>query len=305
MTDVAGSDRSAPLSIWASKLAALNDAIVLRDPAGRSARPRLRASRSSGLVVATGPFLIHHRYRVTREEGKRFVEVTGDPNPIHREGNIVAGAMTMSKVLAPLEVLMPAVDVLSLNIKFTSVCFYDDPLLSVFRLAPGRGGRWAADVLTYQSGRVAAKTTLSCRPRDTHEPRVKVGKWRVNRRILDDVCTFLRSLRIAPDGYLAKGEFRDYTYPLSFLASLPSGAIVEQMSGKGGLLNSLRLEFADTPKVPILAKTLPTVRLEQQKKRRSFNKILTDIVQGISTYCKGHAIVHPDAEVALDQLGQG
>ena len=292
------------MQIQTSKLAAFDDVVFLRDPAGRSASPRLRGGRSSGLLRAVGPFLLHHRYRVTGEEGRQFVAVTGDPNPIHREGGVVAGAMTMSKVLLPLEVLMPTLDVLSLNVKFTSATFYDDSVSNVFRFTHGMADAWWVDVLTYQSGRVAAKTTLRCRARAFVEPSVKVWEWRVNKRSLERVRSFMSALRVDPEAYLDKGGFRDYTYPLSFLASLPSGAIVEQMSGKGGLLNSLRLEFADAPKVPIVGWTPPTVQLEQRKKRTSFNKIFANIVQGIVTCCRGHAIVHPDAELALGQARQ-
>ena len=299
--DAASSNRWMPLQIQASKLAAFDDTIFLRDPGGRSASPRIRAGNAPGLLKAVGPFLLHHRYRITEQEGRQFVTVTGDPNPIHREGSVVAGAMTMSKVLLPLEVLMPTLDVLSLSVKFTSATFYGDHVANVFRFGHGRADAWWVDVVTYQSGRVAAKTTLRCRARESLEPSVKVWEWRVNKRSLECVRAFLHALRVDPEAYLDKAGFRDYTYPLSFLASLPSGAIVEQMSGTGGLLNSLRLEFADVPKVPIVGWTPPTVRLEQQKKRKTFNKIFTDIVQGIVTCCRGHAIVHPDAEFALGQ----
>jgi len=293
-----------PIRIRAGKLAAFGDRIRLRDTAARSATPRLRRQGRSDVVAASGAFLIHHEYRTTRDEGRLFVDVTNDPNSIHREGNVVAGAMTMARVLLPMEVLMPGLAVQMLNVKFTSAMFYGDRAVNVFRFAHEAGPKWKADVLTYQGGRIAAKTTLVCRATDSDAPGAKVREWRVHKAGLKSVQAFCHALRIDPEGYLDKDGARDYTYPLSFLASLPSGAIVEQMSGEGGILNSLRLEFADCPKLPIVGRTAPSVQLEQQRKRPSFNKILANIVQGIVTCCKGHAIVYPDAGLALDETGQ-
>jgi len=304
VTDAPRPEQATPVRILTDKLTACGDKLFLRDPAGRSARPNLRPVPDADALAASGTFLLHHDYRVSRAEGRQFVEATGDPNPIHREGNVVAGAMTLSKTLLPVEVLMPTLEILSVHIKLTSVAFYGDRTRTVLRLARQGSGRWRGDSTTYQSGRLVAKSTLEGRARAMLEPSAKVWEWRVNKQRLDCVKRFCDALRVAPEAYLDKGSFRDYTYPLSFVASLPSGAIVEQMSGSGGLLNSLRFEFADAAKVPIVGRTPPSVQLEQQRKRPTFNKILANVVHGIMTYCKGHAIVHPDAGLALDGAGE-
>lgn len=292
-----------PLSLALAKFGALRDSFVLRDPAGRSPRPRLRPRMSGEAVEAHGAFLLHHDYAVTRRDGARFVDVTGDPNPIHREGNVVAGAMTLSKLLLPLEIVLPEADVLHVQTKFTSVAFYGDRIRNVFRFEPAKGGVWKVEVNTYQAGRRVAKSALKCQAIASAGAPAKVREWRVNKEQAAKAAEFCDALGAEFEGYVDQAWGRNYTYPLSFLASLPSGAIVEQMSGKGGLLNALTLDFEGMPRVPMVGRAAPTVQLEQRKQRRSFNKILANIVQGIVTYCKGHAIVHPDADLALSQLG--
>ncbi len=290
-----------PLSLAPAKFGALRDSFFLRDPAGRSPRPRLRRRIDDEAIEASGAFLLHHDYTVSRRDGARFVDVTGDPNPIHREGNVIAGAMTMSKLLLPLEVVLPEAYVLNVQTKFTSVAFYGDRIRNVFRFEPDKGGVWKVEVNTYQGGRRVAKSALKCQA--SADAPAKVHEWRINREQVAKVAEFCDALDVEFEGYVEQTWGRNYTYPLSFLASLPSGAIVEQMSGKGGLLNALTLDFEGMPRVPMVGRAAPTVQLEQRKQRRSFNKIIANIVQGIVTYCKGHAIVHPNAELALSQLG--
>lgn len=303
MTDVAKLDGAMPLCFAPAKFGALGDSYFLRDPAGRSPRPRLRTGMGGEAIEAHGAFLLHHDYAITRHDGARFVDVTGDPNPIHREGNVVAGAMTLSKMLLPLEVVLPTAQVLSVQTKFTSVAFYGDRIRNVFRFEPDKDGVWKVEVNTYQAGRRVAKSALKCQATASAATPAKVRERRVNKGQAAKVAEFCDALGVEFEGYVDQAWGRNYTYPLSFLASLPSGAIVEQMSGQGGLLNALTLDFEGMPRVPMVGRAAPTVQLEQRKQRRSFNKIIANIVQGIVTYCKGHAIVHPDADLALAQLG--
>ncbi len=290
-----------PLTLMRRKFLALDDLVFLRDPGGRSPRPRLRGGRGAS-IRAHGPFLMHQDFVIARSEGRRFVEITGDPNPIHREGDVAPGAMTMSKALLPIEVVAPAADVLRVNVKFTSVAFYGERMRNVYRFEPAGADLWRIEVTTYQAGRRVAKTAILCRSEARAEADVKVRAWRVNKKEVARVREFCDALRVNYEGYLERPWGLDYTYPLSFVASLPSGAIVEQMAGEGGLLNSLSLDFEGLPRAAMSGRAALTVQLERKKPRKTFNKILASIVQGIVTYCKGHAIVHPDAGLALSQI---
>ena len=83
--------------------------------------------------------------------------------------------------------------------------------------------------------------------------------------------------------------------PLAFIASLPSGEIVKRMSGQGGMLNILEFNFQEHKKIPLIGPDPPHVVLQQGKPRKAFNRILADIIDGVVTYCKGSAVVHPEA----------
>ncbi|MBI3724871.1 hypothetical protein HY251_13085 [bacterium] len=100
----------------------------------------------------------------------------------------------------------------------------------------------------------------------------------------------------------AKSERRDLSYPYAFLASLPSGEMVERLSGQGGILNRLTLEF-DAAKLPIAGP--PEVSLElPERLRKSFNKVLTRIKEGVLTAARGAALILPRSEAPPDVLSQ-
>ncbi|MBW7942897.1 MAG: hypothetical protein H3C64_11040, partial [Candidatus Kuenenia stuttgartiensis] len=96
--------------------------------------------------------------------------------------------------------------------------------------------------------------------------------------------------------YVEKGKYKDYTYPLAYIASLPSAEIVNQLSGQGGMINVLRMDFGNYERIPITGDKGPEVKLARAKKRNSFNKILTEVAEGLVTYYKGLAIVNPIAK---------
>jgi hypothetical protein len=70
--------------------------------------------------------------------------------------------------------------------------------------------------------------------------------------------------------------------------------MVERFEGAGGILSRLTLEFGEA-KLPIVGP--PEVSLELPKRlRRSFNKILTRVKDGVETAVRGTALVLPKPE---------
>jgi len=286
-----------PFDIHMARVDAFGDTISFRDPRGLSLRPSLLPRRgAAGLVLeARGGFVIRHEYWITQQSGRRFVDATEDDNDIHRTGNIVAGAMTSSKLLIPFEILMPALRIVDMKIKFTDKAVYGERTLNIYAVRFCREDTLEIDVHTYQSQRMAAKARLAAEVGGAEEPIVHVKKRKVNSEQYARVCEFLASLNVDSEAYFDRKPFRNYTYPLSFLASLPSGAIVRGLGGGGGMLNSLRLEFRDMPRIPIVGKEGPTVKIEQPRQRKTFNRIFTEIVNDLITHCRGSAIVNPVA----------
>ena len=101
---------------------------------------------------------------------------------------------------------------------------------------------------------------------------------------------------IRSDFYLQKEGYKDYTYPLAYIASLPSAEIVNQLSGQGGMINILRMDFGNYERIPITGDKGPEVKLARAKKRNTFNKIMAEIAEGLVTYYRGLAIVNPIAK---------
>jgi hypothetical protein len=117
------------------------------------------------------------------------------------------------------------------------------------------------------------------------------------------VREFFCALAIDPDLYLNAGGERNYSYPRGFLSSLPSGEMVRQLSGEGGMLTSLDLGFPEGPPPGIAGSARPEVSLETAKKRPTFWKVLTWIKHGLDEHCKGFALVFaPAPKPAADSV---
>lgn len=275
-------------------LLALEDRIALRDPAGRTAHPHLVAAYRGGEagLLARGPFLIHARYEVTPEEGARFCRATGDDNVIHFAGDVVPGAMTAAKVLLPLEVLFPELELASVTVKFTAIARYGRALFLQIRGEPDeKGARFRAK--TTEEGAPIAEIEIAA-VRAVPQAAVAAAAFsrrKVNVERLRAVRTFLQTLHVVPHAYFRRASTTGYFYPRAFLASLPSGAMVRQLRGEGGLLNKLSLEFETGLRVPIAGREDLSVAIERPKARRTFNKILTAIGDSIRTYVRGTALV--------------
>ena len=62
----------------------------------------------------------------------------------------------------------------------------------------------------------------------------------------------------------------------------------------GGLLNFLTLEFHEgRDEVPISEDFSPAVVIEGKRVRRRFQRVLTRIWNGLVTFCRGSALIHP------------
>ncbi|MBW7942331.1 MAG: hypothetical protein H3C64_08015, partial [Candidatus Kuenenia stuttgartiensis] len=86
----------------------LSDTIIFRDAKARTPHPNLELKKDNAndpQMLVWGKFLIKHEYQIAKKDGELFVDVTNDKNLIHRKGNIVPGAMTVSKIILPLEIL--------------------------------------------------------------------------------------------------------------------------------------------------------------------------------------------------------
>ena len=57
----------------------------------------------------------------------------------------------------------------------------------------------------------------------------------------------------------------------------------------------LKMDFGNVDMIPITDEKGPVVKLERARPRASFNKIITEIVNGVVTYYRGLAIVNPVA----------
>lgn len=273
---------------------------MLRDPKGRSmfrSIHPIKTDRGSGLAV-TGPFALHQIYSVTQDSGIAFVEATGDENPIHREGDIVPGAMTCARAVSCLESLIPNCSIDWLKVKFRAIAKYDRPMRQQLHVGFSAHQRMTAQVRISQNGKDVAEGCI----KGTIKPEMKrpnIRKRRVNKEQLACVEKYFWSLRMHPDVFLMSGGEPNFAYPKGFLASLPSGEMVRQFSGEGGILSSLELKFQDGAPLAITGMNCPNVSLQETKSRPSFSKILTWIKSGMEEYCKGFALVFmPNVKVA-------
>lgn len=281
-----------------SAFGAFHDPIMLRDPSGgRGSRgPRARAEVGPegvpSLVLGGRPVVLRTSFRVAKEDGIRFADVTGDDNPIHREGEVIPGALTVSRIVLPLEIMLPHESIQKLEATFTGVARYG------YRTCVN-GRLWAEDDATlhyeaWLSQGDARVATLRARLVHTGpgEP-VAVSLRRDVRRELDRARAFLRSCRVRPSSYFRKPWGMDLSYPTAFLAALPSGELVRQFQGaSGGLLNRLTLEFDPGRKVALASKELPEAAVELRSPlRKTFNRVATMIRAGLVTFGRGTALV--------------
>ena len=275
------------------------DSIYFRDVRACTRTPSLRfeeAEEGNDKLHVFNKFLMHHDYVIQKSSGERFVEITKDKNEIHTVGNIIPGAMTVSKIILPLEILMPELEISNVNFKFTDTSMYDEKIKNVFLFQFINPEYIQIEVNTYQSQKTVAKALITAKVNSGRTHVVKVKEEDVDEANLNLVREYLDTFAIESEAYVQKEDYRDYTYPLSYIAALPSAEIVKQMEGNGGMINVLRMNFGGVKMIPITNVKGPEVRLARQRERSTFNKIITEIVNGLVTYYHGLAIVNPAAK---------
>ncbi|GIW71383.1 MAG: hypothetical protein KatS3mg102_0925 [Planctomycetota bacterium] len=284
-----------PLRLRADVLRHFAGTPRLRDPRGRTRRPALVRAVWQGrpALLVRGRFLWLERFGVERAAAVRFCEVTGDTNPIHREGDVLPGAYTAAKLLLALEVLLADAEIESFSIKFTAVGRYGSDLFSKVVLTPTPTGAHVQAV-TSQGGVPIAEMEGEARRLAPGGSRpARVSRRQVHEAQLRAVRAFMRALGVHPAAYLGRRGFGGYTYPRAYLAALPSGEMVRQLRGQGGLLNKLTLRFEPGSRIPIVEPRAPAVTLEQPARRsqRAFQRILAAISHSVRTYATATALV--------------
>lgn len=277
----------------------LTDKICFRDAKARTHRPGLVLEvdvHNERRMLVLDKFLIKHEYRISKQNGECFVDVTNDSNLIHRKGNIVPGAMTVSKIILPLEIIFSELEISSVNIKFTGSAYYSERTCNLFLWQFVSNDYVQIEVKTYQHDRPIATTIILGRPKTAGRQVKEIDESTVNKKCLERVQTYFETLGIQSNFYLQKEGYKDYTYPLAYIASLPSAEIVNQLSGQGGMINILRMDFGSYERIPITGDKGPEVKLARAKKRNTFNKIMAEIAEGLVTYYRGLAIVNPIAK---------
>lgn len=275
----------APLVILPRRVAAFSDRLHLRDPRGRSRDPGL-VPVAEGLLVR-GPFQVRQDLVPTRERAVRFADATGDPNPLHREGEVVPGALLAAQLVSQLELLLPRVRLTSLRASFSAVSWYGRRLRFSSRVVPA-GQAVTVEARVHQDQREVASAVLEGRI-EAQAPRLELPLGDVDSTWLLRVLAFYEALGVDAEGYFHKDAGPDLSYPIAFLAALPSGDMVRRFQGQGGVLNRLTLEFDDR-KLPISGP--PEVSLEAPARlRQSFNRILTAVKDGVRTAVRGTALV--------------
>lgn len=277
----------------------LTDKICFRDAKARTLHPSLVFEidvHNDCRLLVWDKFLIKHEYKILKQHGESFVDVTNDSNLIHRKGNIVPGAMTVSKIILPLEIIFSELEISSVNIKFTGSAYYNERTCNLFLWQFVSNDYIQIEVKTYQHDRTIATTIILGRLKTAGRQVKEIDESTVNKKCLARVQTYFETLGIRSDFYLQKEGYKDYTYPLAFIASLPSAEIVNQLSGQGGMINILRMDFGSYERIPITGDKGPEVKLARAKKRNTFNKIMAEIAEGLVTYYRGLAIVNPIAK---------
>lgn len=275
------------------------DRICLRDPRGRSLRPSLEPVPRTRDFRIHGPFTILQEFRISPEEGRAFVDSSGDPNPIHTEDTVIPGAMTGARFLLLPEILVPGLAVRSLRVKFRAFSHYGRPTVNLFQVRPRTpdGDDLSVRELSilvkcFQQGTLVADAAMNARLLDAApDPGMDACG---HRHAMVPECpsaelirAFLRSLRVRPEQCLAH---LGWGYPRAFLAALPPGEMVRN-GGAGGLLNVLHLEFPEIALPSIHDGALPVAEVEASRPRSRFRKVLARVGSGIRTYCQGYATV--------------
>jgi hypothetical protein len=149
-------------------------------------------------------------------------------------------------------------------------------------------------VNTYQAGRLIAKVDIKGQLH-TEKDSPANSHSKASRQNVESLEAFCESLSVAPSSYLDCSRLEAADFPRAFLASLPSGEMVRQLKGKGGMLNVLSLDF-ESPSLPLSAASMPEVQVEKGRKGpKMFNRVLTKIMDGIRTYGQGFALVYHQA----------
>jgi hypothetical protein len=100
------------------------------------------------------------------------------------------------------------------------------------------------------------------------------------------VVAFYEALGVDAEAWFHKAAGPDLSYPVAFLASLPSGTMVERLDGAGGLLNRLSFEFGPE-KLPVTCSPEVSLELPKRRRRSSFHRIVT----AVSSAVRGTALV--------------
>ncbi|MDR4498487.1 MAG: hypothetical protein MRK02_11300 [Candidatus Scalindua sp.] len=277
----------------------LQDSIYFRDVKARTRSPSLRFGESENgeeKIYAFDKFSMHHDYVINDSLGKRFVEITNDNNEIHSTGNVVPGAMTVSKIILPLEILIPELEISNINVKFTNRSLYGEKTRNIFSFQFTSNEYIQIEVNTIQLQKTVARALITGKINTDKSLDIKVKEEDVNETNLNVLREYFDTLAIESEAYLQKDDYRDYTYPLSYISALPSAEIVKQMEGEGGMINVLRMNFGNVERIPIIDAKGPEVKLARARERTTFNKIITEIITNLVTYYHGLAIVNPVAE---------
>ena len=278
------------------------DSFYFRDAKAYSKTPALSLfewNDNKNRIFVRDKFTLHHKYTISKESGEQFVDVTGDDNVIHKDHhNIVPGAMTVSKIIAPLEILIPNLEILDVNIKFLDFSYYSKKTHNVFFWKCINPENICIDVSTYQEQDAIAKTVITGSIKEYLYDVPKIKEKAVNKKNLAMVHKYFESLGVESKAYFQKDGYMDYTYPIGFISSMPSAKIVREMGGQGGMINVLKMNFGNHERIPIKGKSDIGIKLERGKKRNTFNKIMTEITNGFVTYYRGLAIVNPVAGFA-------
>ncbi len=283
-------------------LNAFRDTLCLRDPRALSARPALlpiTTSRGEHLLIKRD-FQIRYEYLITPEQGDLFQEVTRDSNDIHRTMNVVSGAMTAAKMVLPVEILLPFVRIESARFRFRAPAFYGERMVSsIWWRSTGNAAEMSdsarLEITAYQRGQVVATGTIAGAIAD-YAQQPAIAESAADKSQLAAVEAFMRALGIDGQYYFEKEGYQDFTYPVSYVASLPSGEMVKQLKGNGGMIASLVFEMGDRGKIPIVSRKGPQVRLRLDRIKKAFRRVFTDIIDGVITHCRGLAVVNPMPE---------
>ena len=89
------------------------------------------------------------------------------------------------------------------------------------------------EVKTYQQDRVVATTIILGRLKTAAKQVKEIDEGTGKQKCLARVQAYFETLGIRSDFYVNKDGYKDYTYPLAYIAALPSAEIVNQLSGQG------------------------------------------------------------------------